>query len=491
MRCRCIVRILVCFALIAGWTAIAAAAVKLPAIFGDDMVLQRGRPVPVWGWADKGEKVTGSIAGQTLATKADQQGRWKVTLDALDSELMEVAVKNQSGDIDFIWMPAQLTMTVEDSSGSTLVFKNILVGEVWLCSGQSNMVWGLGASNNGRQEIAKADYPSIRLFFVPKVKAAEPAEDVAGRWAPCTPENVVKVGRGSFSAVAYYFGRQLHEELGVPVGLIQSSWGGTPAEFWTSRKTLKADPVLKPLIGNSDSSALYNGMIAPLVPYAIRGAIWYQGESNVGRTHQYRTLFPAMIANWRSDWGQGDFPFGFVQLAPYRYDGQNPANCAELREAQLMTLKSVPNTGMAVTMDIGNVKNIHPGNKLDVGKRLALWALAKVYGRDVVYSGPIYKSMAVEGDKIRLGFDHVDGGLIASDGKPLADFTIAGVDEKFVPAEAKIDGDSIVVNADGVARPVAVRYAWRDDATPNLASKAGLPASPFRTDQWKGVTERK
>ncbi|MCD4728945.1 MAG: hypothetical protein K8R46_14910 [Pirellulales bacterium] len=268
MRFQCIVRILACFALIAGWTVVAAAAVKLPAIFSDDMVLQRRQPVPVWGWADKGEEVAISIAGQTLTTKADENGRWKVTLDKLDG-----------GD--------PLTMTVKDSSGSTLVFQNILVGEVWLCSGQSNMVWELVASNNGRQEIAKADYPSIRLFFVPKVKAAEPVEDVAGRWAPCTPENVVKVGRGSFSAVAYYFGRQLHKELGVPVGLIQSSWGGTPAEFWTNRETMAADPSLKSLLRNRDSSTLYKGMIAPLVHCAIRGAIWYQVDPNVGLPNLY------------------------------------------------------------------------------------------------------------------------------------------------------------------------------------------------------------
>lgn len=473
MRCRSFVRFLACFTLIAGWTAVAAAAVKLPAVFGDDMVLQRGRPVPVWGWADKDEEVAVSIAGQTLTTKADENGRWKVTLDKLD-------------------VGPPLTMTIKDSSGSTLVFHDVLVGEVWLCSGQSNMVWGLAASNNGRQEIAKADYPSIRLFYIPEVKALTPAEDVNGRWVPCSPKNIVKVGRGSFSAVAYFFGRQLHKELGVPVGLIQSSWGGTPAEFWTSRKALGENPALKSLIHTRrDSSSLYNGMIAPLIPYAIRGAIWYQGESNVNRAHQYRTLFPAMIANWRADWGQGDFPFGFVQLAPYRYGNRDPKYCAELRDAQLMTLNSVPNTGMAVTMDIGNVKNIHPRNKQDVGKRLALWAAAKVYGRDVVYSGPIYKSMAVEGDKIRIRFDHVDGGPIASDGKPLVDFTIAGADKKFVPATAEIDGDSILVHADGVDRPVAVRYAWRDDATPNLANKAGLPASPFRTDKWKGVTEKK
>jgi sialate O-acetylesterase len=292
----------------------------------------------------------------------------------------------------------------------------------------------------------------------------------------------------------------LHKELNVPIGLIDTSVGGTPAEFWTSRKALEANPVLKPM-AQGEASCLYNGMIAPLIPYAIRGAIWYQGEANVGAAFKYRTLFPAMIADWRAEWGQGDFPFGFVQIAPFGYQvwGMNPTACAELWEAQRMTLDASPNTGMAVTVDIADVnlihpkdnnfEGIHPKNKQDVGKRLALWALAKVYGRDIVYSGPIYKSMAIENGKIRLQFDHLGGGLIANDGKPLSDFTIAGEDKKFVPAAAAIDGDSIVVHSDQVAKPVAVRYAWREDATPNLANKAGLPASPFRTDSWKGVTE--
>lgn len=474
MRCRNVSRLLTCscFALVVCFSAFASAAVKLPALFDDDMVLQRGQPVPVWGWADPGEEVSVFIAGQTKAAKADVNGRWKLTLDEL-----------KVGD--------PLTMTVKDSSGTTLIFKNVLVGEVWICSGQSNMVWGLAASENGKEKVAKADHPTIRLFYIPEVKALKSAKNVIAEWRLCTPKNVAESGRGSFSGVAYYFGRQLNKELGVPVGLIQTAWGGTPAEFWTSRKTLNSNPKLKPLLHKRDSSSLYNGMIAPLAPFAIRGAIWYQGESNVSRAHQYRTLFPAMIADWRSAWGQGDFPFGFVQIAPYRYGKQNPENCAELRDAQLFTLKTVPNTGMAVTMDIGNVSNIHPTNKLDVGKRLALWALATVYGRDVVYSGPIYKSMTVEGNKIRLAFDHIGGGLIASDGKPLSYFTIAGEDKKFVSAAAEIDGDSIIVHAEGVANPVAVRFGWRDDATPNLANKAGLPASPFRTDQWKGVTEGK
>jgi sialate O-acetylesterase len=246
-------------------------------------------------------------------------------------------------------------------------------------------------------------------------------------------------------------------------------------------------------------------MIAPLIPYAIRGAIWYQGEANVGAAFHYRTLFPAMIANWRADWGQGDFPFGFVQIAPfggYSDDwGLSLAACAELWESQAMTLKVSPNTGMVVTTDLADVdkihpKNkdyigIHPTNKQDVGKRLALWAMAKVYGRDLVYSGPIYQSMAVEGNKIRLRFDHVGGGLIAADGKPLSYFTIAGADQKFVPAVAAIDGKTLLVQSDRIAQPVAVRFAWRGDATPNFANKEGLPASPFRTDSWRGVTEPK
>ncbi len=464
MRYRRFARVLACFALV-GWAAVAAAAVKLPAVFNDNMVLQRGQPVPVWGWADKGEDVTVTIAGQTLTAKAGDDGRWKATLAKLD-------------------LGQPLEMTVHGSSGNTITLKNILVGEVWVCSGQSNMGILVSQAKDGPKEVLTALYPNIRLFRVANKKAAEPQTDCEGDWKPCNPSTVP-----GFSAVAYYFGRYLHKELNVPVGLIETSWGGTPAEFWTSRKTMEASPVLKPLIGMPESSCLYNAMIAPLIPYAIRGAIWYQGESNTPRAHQYRTLFPAMIANWRTDWGQGDFPFGFVQIAPFRYSGQNPVNCAELWEAQLLTLKLTPNVGMAVTMDIGDLKNIHPENKQDVGKRLGLWALAKVYGRDVVYSGPIYKSMAVECDAIRLQFDHVGGGLIATDCKPLSDFIIAGADQKFVPAVAVIDGDTLVVRGDGVSKPVAVRYAWHDDATPNFANKECLPASPFRTDSWKGETE--
>jgi sialate O-acetylesterase len=475
MRCRSLVRMAMVFWGIAAWAAAAAGAVKLPAVIGNNMVLQRGMSVPVWGWADKGEEVAVNVAGQTLKTKAGDDGRWKVTLAKLASG-------------------SPLTMTIKGSSGSKITLQDILVGEVWVCSGQSNMAIGVAACKNGRQEVAVANHPQIRLFLVAQAQAPQPAADVKGRWRICTPENIAngKPDCGGFSAVAYYFGRQLHGDLKVPIGLIDTSVGGTPAEFWTSRKTLEANPTLKPL-AQGESSGLYNAMLAPLMPYAIRGAVWYQGETNVPRAYQYRTLFPAMIGNWRADWGQGDFPFGFVQIAPYRKystEGkQDPKCCPELWEAQLMTLKSAPNTGMVVTTDIGDLNDIHPANKQDVGRRLALWALAKAYGKKLVYSGPIYKSMTVEGNKIRLRFDHVGGGLIAKDGKSLTDFTIAGPDQKFAPAKAKIVEKTIVVESDQVAQPVAVRYAWRNDAAPNLANKEGLPASPFRTDTWKGVTE--
>ena len=451
-------------------TCVSAPALNLPQIFADNMVLQQGRPVPVWGGADKGEDVTVTLAGQSATTKTGDDGRWKVVLKEL---------KPAADPLD---------MAVTGSSGKSITLKNILVGEVWVCSGQSNMAIGVAGCNDAKEEVAAANYPKIRLISVPETKAGEPASGFNGSWSLCSPQRVAAGGWAGYSAVAYYFGRQLHQDLKVPVGLIQTTWGGTPIDFWTSRKALEANPALKPLI-QGESSCLYNGMIAPLIPYAIRGAIWYQGEADVPRAYQYRTLLPAMIANWRADWGQGDFPFGIVQLAPYRYGDQNPVNCAELWEAQSLTVKNVPNTGLAGTMDIGNLKDIHPLNKQDVGKRLALWAMAKVYGKDLVYSGPIYKSMAVEANKIRLQFDHTGGGLTASGDKPLVEFTIAGADQKFVPATATIDGASIVVQCDQVAQPVAVRYAWHDDAQPNLTNKEGLPASPFRTDTWKCVTD--
>lgn len=450
-------------------------AVRLPALISDNMVLQQGRPAPIWGWADIGEMVTVRLGEQQYTVKAGDNGRWQVVLKKL-----------KPGKI--------LEMSVKGSSGNTITVKNILVGEVWICSGQSNMHWtfskGHGVLNN-ETELANANYNDIRMFTVAKGGAPEPAEDTKGVWLTINRENLLVGGENGASVLAYFFGRELFHKLNVPVGLINTSVGGTPAEKWTRRQVLEDNPILKSLSGKGDASTLYNAMIAPLIPYAIRGAIWYQGESNLDRAYQYRTLFPAMIANWRSDWKQGDFPFGFVQIAPYRYKGQNPENYPELCEAQTMTLKRSPNTGMAVTADIGDVTNIHPKNKQEVGRRLALWAMAKVYGeKKLVYSGPIYKSMKIKGKQIVLNFDDCGSGLKSGDGKPLVEFTIAGADKLFVPAKAEIIGKTIVVSSDKVANPVAVRYAWHDDAQPNLANKEGLPASSFRTDSWKGVTEK-
>lgn len=431
-------------------------------------------------------------------------------------------------------------MTVNGEKNSITV-KNIMVGEVWICSGQSNMEmplatmgwWKTGVLNY-EQEVASANYPNdIRLFTVGKKVAEQPQSDCVGSWSMCTPETAA-----SFSAVAYFFARELHKELQIPIGLIHTSWWGTPAEAWTSKRVIESRPDYKPIIDRYEKAVenypqaledyenklaewkkaaakakaegkelpgepwppygpghqnspyrLYNGMIAPLIPYGIQGVIWYQGESNAARAYQYRKLFADLIKNWRDDWGQGDFPFYYVQIAPFKsvYGFYKPFEMAELREAQLMTL-SVPNTGMVVTMDIGDVKDIHPRNKQDVGKRLALWALAKTYGREnIVCSGPIYKSMKIEGDKIRLFFDYADNGLAAKGGE-LTHFVIAGGDKKFVDAKAMIVGNTVVVSSGKVSKPIAVRYAWSNAALPNFYNKEGLPASGFRTDDWPGVT---
>lgn len=444
--------------------------VRLPKILGDHMVIQRELPLKIWGWANPLEAVTVAIGDCKAATVADAIGRWIVVLPPLQAE-------------------GPLEMVIQGEN--TIKLSDILVGEVWVCSGQSNMQWTVRASDNAEQEIAAADYPEIRLFTVARQVAKEPVDDCDGQWRPCSPETVP-----DFSAVGYFFGRTLHKQLNVPVGLINSSWGGTIAEAWTSAQGLVGEPDYVPILERGASfkpnnpnqaSVLFNGMIRPLIPFAMRGAIWYQGESNCSRAAQYQKLFPALIRNWRTEWGQGDFPFLFVQLAPYRYGNADPRNCAELREAQRLTLQTVPNTGMAVTTDIGNVKDIHPRNKQEVGRRLALWALAKTYGKDLVYSGPLYKEMKVEGSKIRIMFDHVGEGLVAKGG-PLTHFEIAGADGKFLPAEAIIDANSVMVWNKELPEPVAVRFGWADDAEPNLFNAEGLPASPFRTDDFPLVT---
>lgn len=641
-------------------------SLRLPAIFGDHMVLQSNVPVPIWGWAAPGEEVAVIVKGKLhRVTKASPDGRWMVKLPPQPpGGPYELIVRTRNETVRFI---------------------DVLFGEVWICSGQSNMEWPVQWARNAQQEIATANFPQIRFFIVEKAVALEPQSDCKGRWVVCSPETI-----GGFSAVGYFFGREIHKQLKVPVGLIGTYWGGTPAESWTDLEELESDPDLRvildrfprterelkrlqdkyeremkewrkkalltdpgnkgerlgwaspefndsdwavmdlprnwesvsaemnidgaawfrkvvtipedwagkdlllslgviddydvvyfngekvgstgqddpnswtvqrryivpgrlvkagpnliairvfdvwgyggfrgtpdqmrlspvgeskvsislagewkfkvefarparevpkqpqPPVNNWTPTALFNAMVAPLIPYAIRGVIWYQGESNVGRAYQYRKLFPALIKSWRRNWGQGDFPFLFVQLANYLERKPEPTESAwaELREAQLLTLKTVPKTGMAVAIDIGEANDIHPRNKQDVGKRLALTALAVAYGKKIVYSGPIYRSMRIEGNKIRLFFDHVGSGLVAKGGE-LKGFAIAGKDRKFVWANAKIEGNTVVVWSEQVPEPVAVRYGWADNPDCNLYNKEGLPASPFRTDDFPGIT---
>jgi sialate O-acetylesterase len=444
--------------------------------------------LPFWGTADAGEDVTVTVAGKTVATKANDKGEWSVKAPAVQ-EFGPVAVKV--------------------AGKNAIEYKDVLIGDVWLCSGQSNMEWSIEHSGNPQAELAAANHPQIRFIQVPKVPSTVPLADSKNPWTLVTPENVAGLtgnkglyGQGGLSAVGYYFGRELQAKLKRPIGLIHCTWGGTICEAWTSDATLKNDGEYSDILAratkaNSDpnkagdpnrASVLYNGMLLPIRPFAIKGAIWYQGESNAGRSYQYRKLFPTMIADWRKSWGQGDFPFLFVQLAAFMPRKDQPAEStwAELREAQTMTL-AAPKTGMAVTIDIGDAADIHPKNKQDVGKRLALNALSIAYGQNNVPAGPLYRSMTVEGNKIRLQFHNVSGGLVAK-GEKLSGFAICGADKKFLWATAQIDGDSILVSAEEVKEPIAVRYAWADNPACNLANKEGLPASPFRTDDFPGVT---
>ena len=459
----------------------AMAIVTLPSTISDNMVLQRDLPVKLWGKADIDEAVSVTLNGYTVKTKAGKDGIWRVQLKAMP----------YGGPYE---------MTIKGKN--TITLRNILIGDLWICSGQSNMEWHVSNSNNAATEINNAHYPNIRLLTVYKRMSNEPVlEANTPGWVVCSPQTI-----GTFSAVSYYFGRELHKQLDIPIGLINTSWGGTNVETWTSipmmrtqseyaEKLDKLSTLEMPaIIGPNDYPALlYNAMLAPLTQFPIKGAIWYQGESNAGEAYKYRTLFPNMITDWRNAWGQGDFPFYFVQLANYMATSAQPEESAwaELREAQHLTLK-LPNTGEAVIIDIGEAGDIHPRNKQDVGYRLALNALAKTYGKELIYSGPEYQSMKIDGNKIILTFTHTANGLIAK-GKYgyLAGFSIAGEDRKFVWAKAYIEGNTVVVSNDQVSRPVAVRYAWAnnpDDA--NLYNSEGLPTSPFRTDEWTISTQK-
>lgn len=487
------------------------ADVRLPEVISNNMVLQKDIPLPIWGWADAGEEVTVTLGDSSVKTTANAAGKWAVKLPA---------VKTAGG-------PHEMTV----KGKKEIKVSNILIGEVWAGSGQSNMQWSVAQSTNGKEEVANAKYPTIRIFMVPLIPSGTPADHVQAKWVECSPETVA----GS-SAVLYFFGREIHQKLDVPVGLITTAWGGTRIQPWIPPQGYTAIPEIEgeknewigslngyadsltahaasikaydeavkaakpgdalpaspsavpnhPLNTNHAHTGLYNGMIHPIVPFGIRGFLWYQGESNNGQGMHYYQMKRALIEGWRSVWnqeGNRDFPVLFAQLAPYDYGPKRTYELPGIWEAQTATLK-VKNTGMAVLTDITTLKDIHPPNKQEVGRRLSLWALANTYGKtDLVYSGPLYKSMQVDGNKVVVSFDHA-AGLKASDGKDLSWWTIAGEDKKFVKATAKIVGDTVVVSAEGVAKPVAVRFGYHQLAEPNLANGAGLPASPFRTDEW-------
>lgn len=471
----------------------ARADVKLPGLISENMVLQQKAKVNVWGWADDGEEVTVAIQGQSKSTKA-KDGKWLVTLDPLKSG-------------------GPFSMTIKGKN--EIALKNVLVGEVWIASGQSNMQWSLEASFEPEKDIAAAVNDNLRLFYVPRVKAEAPLDDVNAKWTGSTPETAAP-----FSAVGYYFGRDLQKALGVPLGVIHTSWGGSPAEVWAKESVLKGNAEFKPLLewhkqslanwekamenhrkavekAKADGKTpprpprkpwvpceLYNGMIYPLLNYGINGAIWYQGESNASQAELYRALFPAMIQNWRDDWSIGDFTFLCVQLAPYIGIPRGPAEGTwpELREAQLIATEKLPNVGMVVITDVGDAEDIHPRKKAPVGARLALMARAMTYGEDIVYSGPMYDRMEVKGGEAVVHFKHIGGGL-ATRNNPMRDWEIAGEDGKFVRGIARVEGDTVVVSSEQVDKPTAVRMGWHNYPIVDLFNKEGLPASPFRTNR--------
>ena len=467
---------------------VARATVRLPALVGSHMVLQRGQPLRLWGWAGPGEAVRVTFRGRTYTASAPAaDGRWQATLPAT---------------------PAGGPYSLKVAGQNTIVLDDVLVGDVWLAAGQSNMQFMVKDSNpygyqpvqHADEEIAAANYPAIRMFTVTQAAARRPVTEVAGTgWQVCSPATVA-----GFSAVAYFFGRDIHQQCHVPVGLLVSSWGGTPAESWVSAGGLQAFPEFGPRIAElarPDSvrreeqlrpTVLYNGMVAPLRLVALKGIIWYQGETNVERAEQYRTLFPALIADWRAQWG-APLPFLFVQLANFKATRPEPAESdwAELRDAQAAAL-ALPGTGMANAIDVGEANDIHPHNKQAVGHRLALAARRVAYGeKTLVASGPSYTSMRVAGATVRVRFAGAGTGLLARDGAPLQGFAVAGADHVFHWAAARLAGQEVILESPQVPAPVAVRYDWADNPTGNLVNKEGLPAVPFRTDTWPGVTAGK
>ncbi len=444
----------------------------LPAIIADHMVLQQEQTVKIWGWTTNSSEqisIQATWNKDTVSTRA-ARGYWE----------LELQTPSYGG-------PYKIHILGHEK----ITIKDVLIGEVWLASGQSNMEMPVDSVRRGfpgmmdyQSEIAAADYPKIRLFLVEKKLAYAPQDDLIGQWSVCSPTTV-----RNFSAVAYVFGEQIHKTLQVPVGMIASSWGGTNAETWIRKEYLEADPNLAKSAQERTENRnwpfrvghAFNGMIHPIIKFSIKGAIWYQGESNRPNANQYAAVMEALIKNWREEW-ESEFPFYFTQIAPYNY--QQGVAGTYVREAQLKTL-SVPKTGMAVTNDLGNIKNIHPRLKREVGERLALWALAKDYGQtNLIYSGPLFRSMQIKGANATINFDHASSGLVTN-GIKLIGFEVAGSDQVFHPAEASIKGQSVVVHSAKVTKPVAVRFAFGDQIEPNLYNVAGLPASAFRTDNWK------
>jgi sialate O-acetylesterase len=460
----------------------ASAKVILSPLFSDGMVLQQKDKVPLWGRSSSNNNVviTTSWNRKKFTATVNADGRWNVS----------VPTPKAGG-------PYSITF----NNGETLTLNDVLIGEVWVCSGQSNMempVEGWGKVKNFQEEEAAANYPNIRLLKVEKATSTVPLKEAkfSSGWQACSPETVA-----DFSAVAYFFGRDIQQHHSVPIGLIQIAYSGTPAESWVSGPSLKTMPAYDSLVDVISSkpgspkdshipTVLYNAMLNPIIPYGTRGVIWYQGESNAAKANQYQTLFPLLINNWRKLWGKKKMPFYFVQLANFKEVQEQPgeSDWAELRDAQFKTL-SLPATGMAVTIDLGEVKDIHPKDKQDVGKRLALIARHKIYKEKIPYSGPLYKKFKVHANRIKLSFKHTNGGLVTKGASDLTGFSIAGEDKKFYKANAEIKNNKVEVWSDKVPRPVAVRYAWAINPVCNLYNGAGLPASPFRTDNWKGITE--
>jgi sialate O-acetylesterase len=457
-----------CLALLILVPAFLRAEVKLPAIFGNHMVLQQQTDAAIWGTAtpDKTVKVTTSWDRKSYNSRAGADGNWKV----------KVKTPVAGG-------PYAITI----SDGKVLKLENVLIGEVWICSGQSNMAMTMsGYANqpilNGNEDIATSENPSMRLFRVAQKLSGEPLSDFTGEWKECTPENVA-----NFSATAWYFGRMVQKVTGVPVGLICSSWGGTRIEPWMSAQGVrKFDFLTLPDVKTTSNQAptvLFNAMINPMVGYAIRGGIWYQGEANRNEPEKYEKLLPGLVENWRAEWGIGDFPFYYVQIAPYDY-GTSGLSSAYLREAQLKASTAIPHIGMASVMDAGEKDCIHPANKKVAGERLAYQALANTYGKKgIAFSGPVLKEMTVEGNMVKLTFDHTGNGLTTF-GKELVNFKVAGENKRFYPAFAAITSTGITLFSPSVAKPVAVRYAFDDFVVGELFNNGGLPASSFRTDNW-------